>query len=249
MAGLIAALRRLASLRRSALRCIPALPRRRPVSARRHGDDALLPGAVPRTQGRNLRFPAHSLGMTAHDTGAGGCARKFTVALLISLVLHVVALIGLLKWSPATPTILVSSPDRLVLRLRPPPQEAPSPTAVSATGLASKSGRADRRPSQAATTPGQESMPSRPSSDANASDRPIVLEAVRESARKLARLGHQGESAGAAGDADAMARGTPLARAVARSARRDCRSAYASAGLLAIPALARDAVLDTGCEW
>lgn len=38
-------------------------------------------------------------------------------------------------------------------------------------------------------------------------------------------------------------------RAVSRSARTDCRTRYASMGLLAIPFLLKDTVNDTGCKW
>ncbi|TCW87475.1 hypothetical protein C5O80_06100 [Burkholderia sp. SRS-46] len=40
-----------------------------------------------------------------------------------------------------------------------------------------------------------------------------------------------------------------LARGVSEARRADCRRAYAGMGLLAIPALALDAVRDTGCKW
>jgi hypothetical protein len=37
--------------------------------------------------------------------------------------------------------------------------------------------------------------------------------------------------------------------AVERAGRSDCRSAYAQAGLLAIPHLLADAISDRGCKW
>ncbi|KVU03526.1 hypothetical protein WK62_16570 [Burkholderia ubonensis] len=40
-----------------------------------------------------------------------------------------------------------------------------------------------------------------------------------------------------------------LARAMSEARRADCRNAYAGMGLLAIPALAIDAVRDAGCKW
>jgi len=42
---------------------------------------------------------------------------------------------------------------------------------------------------------------------------------------------------------------TPLARAIARSASEDCRTAYAGTGLFALPLLLRDAVTAKGCIW
>ncbi|KVO17240.1 hypothetical protein [Burkholderia ubonensis] len=40
-----------------------------------------------------------------------------------------------------------------------------------------------------------------------------------------------------------------LARGMSEARRADCRNAYAGLGLLAIPALAIDAVRDAGCKW
>ncbi|KVM16565.1 hypothetical protein WL05_23495 [Burkholderia ubonensis] len=40
-----------------------------------------------------------------------------------------------------------------------------------------------------------------------------------------------------------------LARGMSEARRADCRNAYAGMGLLAIPALAIDAVRDAGCKW
>lgn len=46
-----------------------------------------------------------------------------------------------------------------------------------------------------------------------------------------------------------LERKTAMGRAIARSSRADCRDAHAGAGLLALPLLARDALLDKGCRW
>ncbi len=40
-----------------------------------------------------------------------------------------------------------------------------------------------------------------------------------------------------------------LAEATKRAQRSDCRKAYSSTGLLAIPQLARDLIADKGCKW
>jgi hypothetical protein len=42
---------------------------------------------------------------------------------------------------------------------------------------------------------------------------------------------------------------TPLAQAIAKSARPDCKTKYAEMGFLAIPFLLRDTVTDSGCKW
>ena len=40
-----------------------------------------------------------------------------------------------------------------------------------------------------------------------------------------------------------------LAKDIEKSARPDCRTAHADKGLLAVPALAADALKDNGCRW
>ncbi|AYZ65330.1 hypothetical protein EGY31_18560 [Burkholderia multivorans] len=57
-----------------------------------------------------------------------------------------------------------------------------------------------------------------------------------------------GASSGAGVSRRATADAT-LARGMSEARRADCRNAYAGMGLLAIPALAIDAVRDTGCKW
>ena len=42
---------------------------------------------------------------------------------------------------------------------------------------------------------------------------------------------------------------TPLAQAISKSERPDCRRAYAPLGLLALPLLLKDSVKDEGCQW
>lgn len=78
----------------------------------------------------------------------------------------------------------------------------------------------------------------------------VNLEAAYQSARQMAR-GQSRYSAPAARHQPALSleRETALGRAIARSARADCRTAYAGAGLFAIPALILDAATDNGCKW
>ncbi|WP_231716601.1 hypothetical protein [Burkholderia ubonensis] len=57
---------------------------------------------------------------------------------------------------------------------------------------------------------------------------------------------------GAASGAGVSRRATvdaTLARGMSEARRADCRNAYSGMGLLAIPALALDAVRDAGCKW
>lgn len=78
----------------------------------------------------------------------------------------------------------------------------------------------------------------------------IDIDAVRRVARQMARAQGQNSAPQHPRHAPpAIERDTPLGQAIARSARSDCRRAYAGAGLFAIPLLIRDAVTDGGCKW
>jgi hypothetical protein len=78
--------------------------------------------------------------------------------------------------------------------------------------------------------------------------RHIDLEQARRIAREYGstpldpRFNTVGTNNGLEGDTDS-------ARAIAKAARGDCKSAYAGIGLLAIPALLWDTVRDKGCKW
>ncbi|KVO58990.1 hypothetical protein BGV68_25760 [Burkholderia ubonensis] len=58
-----------------------------------------------------------------------------------------------------------------------------------------------------------------------------------------------GASSGAVGASRRTTTDATLARGMSEARRADCRNAYAGMGLLAIPALAIDAVRDAGCKW
>lgn len=78
----------------------------------------------------------------------------------------------------------------------------------------------------------------------------VDIDAARQIARQMARAKDQNPNQQLPRRvASDIERETPLAQAIARSARSDCRTAYAGAGLFAIPLLIRDAVTDSGCKW
>lgn len=78
----------------------------------------------------------------------------------------------------------------------------------------------------------------------------IDIDAARRIARQMARTQGQDPAVQHPRHAPpAIERDTPLGQAIARSARSDCRRAYAGAGLFAIPLLIRDAVTNGGCKW
>ncbi len=79
---------------------------------------------------------------------------------------------------------------------------------------------------------------------------PIDLDAAREIARRSGRITY-----GRTGIIPLKLFPPPpepeskLGRAIQKAAQPDCRDAYASMGLLAIPFLLKDAVTDSGCRW
>lgn len=58
-----------------------------------------------------------------------------------------------------------------------------------------------------------------------------------------------GSPSAAAAQAASKTQSDKLAREVSEAVRRDCRNAYAHLGLLAIPMLAADAFIQSGCKW
>ncbi|SMG00505.1 hypothetical protein [Burkholderia singularis] len=63
-----------------------------------------------------------------------------------------------------------------------------------------------------------------------------------------AAVGALGASSGAPAPRNDTA-ASRLTHQISEAARADCRRAHAQMGLLAIPALALDALRDTGCKW
>lgn len=78
---------------------------------------------------------------------------------------------------------------------------------------------------------------------------PLVdVEAARDMARTMARA-RPGNPAVPRQEPLSTEHETALERSIARSSTSDCRTAYAGAGLFAIPFLIRDVVSDGGCKW
>ena len=86
-------------------------------------------------------------------------------------------------------------------------------------------------------------------------DKPLDMDQLRIQARQIARENEVAGSRIRSGSALPILSSsnseseTGLGRAIKKSARPDCRAAYADAGLMAIPLLLRDAVTDRGCRW
>lgn len=78
----------------------------------------------------------------------------------------------------------------------------------------------------------------------------IDLDAAYRIARELGRI-ETSESGNVVAQRPPIAkdRDAVIRTAFARAARPDCRNAYASMGLLAIPSLLKDTITDSGCKW
>ncbi|MFA6311362.1 MAG: hypothetical protein WCV99_04090 [Sterolibacterium sp.] len=80
------------------------------------------------------------------------------------------------------------------------------------------------------------------------------LDALRQQARDLERRGRKAppvapQNLGQTLPTPILESDTPLTRPIAKALRPDCKTAYAPAGLFAIPALLYDTVRDKGCQW
>ena len=93
-------------------------------------------------------------------------------------------------------------------------------------------------------------MAETPADTGSASVSPSIdLEAAREIARQTVRSQPAAKARTVQNTTDATEPETVLGRKISRAALPDCRTAYAGAGLLAIPLLLKDAVSDGGCTW
>lgn len=192
--------------------------------------------------------------------------RRFATATCASLLLHVLFLTAYDQRKSADDGALWTATwsHDLSVTLRFPPS---SRVVSDQDMLEKKQTKVDARPSKKDPTKqidgGNESasIPSQiiaPISSSRASDNAIVfdstptvdVEGARHIARQMARA--QGQNLAQQLPRripSGIERETPLGQAIARSSRSDCRTAYAGAGLFAIPFLIRDAVTDSGCKW
>ncbi|MEJ0047545.1 MAG: hypothetical protein WDN04_16555 [Rhodospirillales bacterium] len=192
--------------------------------------------------------------------------RHFALGLLLSLSLHVAVLTAFHArleqpdWQAISPGLAW-----LTVTLRPLlPRQTES--AASATGEA----RSAAKPPQARPHPEQkravapsvnnalpESAPVNPP-NAGASPEQATAAPARsidlDAARSLARESSRSRTGVLSRDLPNLAPArpdyeSPLAKAIARSARPDCRSEYAGMGIFAIPFLLKDTITDSGCKW
>lgn len=97
-----------------------------------------------------------------------------------------------------------------------------------------------------ATSVAAAAEPASGAASALALDAATISRAIRGTPPGLARLQARG-----IGKEDALLSpaSDPMAEAIKKTERRDCRHAFGAAGLLAIIPLAISAVTDTGCRW
>lgn len=190
--------------------------------------------------------------------------RRFALAVCASVLLHWIVLdaydprapipFGLLapaSWRALDATlrlpasILEAPAEDRAERARPPTR--PALRGQTPAGSVSAEGAPGADAARSAIPAAPESV----DKDAAAATAPrIDIDAAHRLARQLARA----ESTHRAAQPNPPlprpgTRETKLSQAIAASVRPDCRTAYAGAGLFAIPALIVDAVTDRGCKW
>lgn len=145
-------------------------------------------------------------------------------------------------------------------RAKPQPRKAPTPPVAAASKKAA--------PAKAAPTPAAPptaiitALPENPTDfelarpgESEARDAKPAPQIDLEAARRMARdIDRNRRDKGPAPSHPALAktekeRETAMGRSIDQAARADCRNAYASAGLLAVPMLIKDGVTDKGCKW
>lgn len=216
-----------------------------------------------------MRPQASTLAATRHTFGSDG-RRDYAgwgLAAAFAAALHILALLVPLSNPRQAPLTADSHREALVVRLIPPPDSqrsraAPSPenpvspsTATDTAGKAARSAPA-RSESRRAREPQSPVQPriDRQANDATPapgidwqSDLRSLAPPAHHYDSGIARLG-QARTAGAAEPASASV-ADALAAGAKRAERPDCRHAYASHGLLALPMLAIDTVRQSGCTW
>jgi len=181
--------------------------------------------------------------------------KRGCIALAVSLALHAILLTGL-DLRPMPPEAFDAekpAPPLAVALLRPMPSAA-----RLATTRRHENGVSPVAP-QAAPTRAQPQLPD--PLEANQTAAPPAtgspqfdLDALRQQVREQERRGRKAplvapQNFGQSLPPPILERDTPLARAIDRAGRPDCKLAYAGAGLFAIPLLLYDTATDKGCRW
>ncbi len=175
--------------------------------------------------------------------------RLFVACVLLSVLLHALALVAYRGQIPIGPRVFEgrhAPPIEVTLRpsIRSLPAEELSPAentrlGVGRSRLSEPSSNPTDSPARAKTRPDSTSDQSAPHLD---------MEGVRRMVREIERA-REKRAAPPAWEKPGLEYDTPLGRSIAKAARPDCRTAYAGAGLLAIPVLVWDAFTGDGCKW
>lgn len=214
-----------------------------------------------------MRRETLSLGWNGFETGIGldSSRRRFAVAVCASVLLHWIALAAYDPHASIQIGLLAQSSWRALdatLRLPGSSVDAPAgnlaesdriamPPALREKAPVSSAG-AEGTPSADAAQPAIPAVPENTAGNAAGSTAPprIDIDAAHRLARQLARAESTHRTAQPnLSVPPPSTREAQLGRAIAASVRADCRTAYAGAGLFAIPALIADALTDRGCKW
>jgi len=191
--------------------------------------------------------------------------RRFVAAVCASLLLHAL-LLASYDWRAGAESGFPESLSswRLDVRLRLPPSRPleedqpeldedqtghgpPLPARAvrepyDATGSSASSASKAEHSAPAAASNEKATVPESPP--------PIDIDDVRRFARRMAAAESRHPTLQARVQVQMNGeRETPLGQAIAKAVRPDCRSAYAGAGLFAIPLLIKDAMTNSGCRW
>jgi hypothetical protein len=173
--------------------------------------------------------------------------RLFVACVLLSVLLHALALVAyqgqtsiglrVFESGRAPPIEVTLRPSMRSLRTEEiSPAENAGPR-VERSRLSGSSPNSADLPAQSKTRP-----------DGDRSAPHIDTEAARGMVREIERA-RENRAGPPTSAKSGLEYDTPLGRSIAKAARPDCRTAYAGAGLLAIPVLVWDAFTDGGCRW
>jgi len=173
----------------------------------------------------------------------------FVACVLLSVLLHALALVAYQGQTSIGPRVFEgrhAPPVEVTLRpyMRSLPAEEFSPAENTRPGVErSRLSGSSSNPADAAAQ-----AKTRPDSTSDQSAPHVDMEGVRGMVREIERA-REKRAGPPALEKSGLEYDTPLGRSIAKAARPDCRTAYAGAGLLAIPVLVWDAFTDGGCRW
>ncbi len=163
--------------------------------------------------------------------------------LLLSLTLHAL----LMVWPVAYEPPAQPQPLRITVRHASPPPLPETHSTLTAPPTARVEPPVKRAKAHQSTPEPKISTPEAAETESPVITRESIRSAIQ--AQQRAPLKRQDDLPAALKAEPESVPQTRLAKEIERSRRKDCRNAYAGAGLLALPILLKDTVTDSGCTW